>query len=327
MKGNDIFTNAKVVVIGDVMLDRYWWGSVTRISPEAPVPVIRLDRTTTAPGGAANVAVNITSLGAQAFLVGCVGTDDEAAQLKSALGNTGVTGEYLESISERRTCVKTRIIAHSQQVARVDSEETTELDEICSSKIRETLSTVLPAADLIIVSDYAKGTLSPAVLSAVFAAALELNKPVLVDPKGKDFSKYAGATVLTPNRREAAEACKLEESMNDMTNIAGGQLIDSFGFPNVLITESEKGMTLFRKGSEPHHYDAASHEVYDVTGAGDTVIATLGVAFAAGFDLPSAVELANTAAGIAVGQIGTAAITAGQLFDASSLLSKGVAKS
>jgi len=326
MKRPDIFSNARIVVIGDVMLDRYWWGSVTRISPEAPVPVIRLDRTTVSPGGAANVAVNISSLGTQAILIGCVGLDEEAEQLRSAIEGKGVSAAHMVSAKERRTSVKTRIVAHSQQVARVDSEDTSEVDEACSVDLIKQIEDVINDAKLVIVSDYAKGVLSTSVLTNIFAKATEFNIPVLVDPKGKDFAKYSGATVITPNRREAAEACKLDESIENITQIAGNHLIESFDFPNVLITESEKGMTLFEKGKESVHFDAATHEVYDVTGAGDTVIATLGVAIASGFDLPSAVELANMAAGIAVGQIGTAAITSAQLFEASSLLAKGAPK-
>lgn len=318
--------SSKIAIVGDVMLDQYWWGSVNRISPEAPVPVIRHEKTTTAPGGAANVAVNIATLGAEPYLFGCVGSDDEATELASALLSKGVSPEYLLKVQQRRTIVKTRIIAHNQQVARVDREETAYLDEEDSQSLIEKFSAVLHKFELVVISDYAKGTLTPTVLSHVIRESGVAGKTVLVDPKGKDFAKYTGATILTPNRRESAEACKLDESLPMLTIAAGEDLLKTYGFPNVLITESEHGMTLFSQGTEPAHYDAEAHEVYDVTGAGDTVIATLGVALASGFDLPTAVQIANKAAGIAVGQIGTSAIDRKQLSDVINGLSKGVGR-
>ncbi len=312
MTNLDNFKNVRVLVVGDVMLDRYWWGSVNRISPEAPVPVVQLDRISVAPGGAANVAVNVSALGGKAVLIGCVGTDSEAGELRESLESKGVAADRLVVIESRRTTVKTRIVAHNQQVARIDSEDASTISEDDAARACKAISAALREADVAIVSDYAKGFLSQTVLSHVISECRAAGKKVLVDPKGKDFSKYAGASILTPNRREAAEACKLDESRPEMVIAAGKMLLRDFDFQNVLITEGEHGMTLFG-ADETFHIDAAAHQVFDVTGAGDTVIATLGVAIASGFDIRSGVELANTAAGIAVGQIGAAAVTVAML--------------
>lgn len=303
------FKDTRVLVIGDVMLDQYWWGGVSRISPEAPVPIVHLQETTSVPGGAANVAVNIAALGATPILMGSVGQDTEADKLYTALIEKSVSADHLVKYENRATCVKTRIIAQGQQIVRIDREDTDLLDEADSQRLVENLGDLLRDIDLVIVSDYSKGCLTEHVLQQVFSEGIRFDKPVLVDPKGKDFSKYHGAFMLTPNRREAADACKLDETHENMTNVAGDHLLEIFGFDNVLITESEKGMTLFRLDSAPLHFDAIAHEVFDVTGAGDTVIATLGVALAAGLDVAKAVETANIAAGIAVGQIGTSAVT------------------
>lgn len=320
------FKDARVLVIGDVMLDQYWWGGVSRISPEAPVPIVHLQNTTSVPGGAANVAVNIAALGATAILVGCVGQDIEADQLYSALIERSVSPDHVVKYQNRATCVKTRIIAQGQQVVRIDREDTDLLDEIDSKRLVENLENLLRESDLVIVSDYSKGCLTEQVLKQIFSEGIRFNKPILVDPKGKDFSKYKGAFMLTPNRREAADACKIDETHENLTNVAGDHLLEMFGFSNVLITESEKGMTLFRLDSAPLHFDAIAHEVFDVTGAGDTVIATLGVALAAGLDAAKAVEIANIAAGIAVGQIGTSAVTIDYLTNKIGGLVSGVSR-
>jgi rfaE bifunctional protein kinase chain/domain len=304
----DSFQKAKVLVVGDVMLDRYWWGSVGRISPEAPVPVIRHEKTTAAPGGAANVALNVAALGAKAYLIGSVGNDGDASELCRTLEENGVSASNLIRTQSKRTTVKTRIIAHSQQVARVDIEDTAEIDETDAEAVCEAISSVVDDVDVVIVSDYAKGLLSGKVLTHITQSCDGSGKKLFVDPKGKDFSKYRGATVLTPNRREAAEACKLDESVSEMVSKAGEILIRDFDFQNVLITQGENGMTLFGDG-DAFHIDAAAHQVFDVTGAGDTVIATLGVATAAGLEIRSAVHLANLAAGISVGKVGATSVT------------------
>lgn len=301
-------SNSRVLVIGDVMLDRYWWGTVSRISPEAPVPVVSLDRTSLAPGGAANVAVNVRALGASVRLIGCVGEDVEATQLRDALSERSVEADSLVSIDARRTTVKTRLVAHNQHVVRIDSEDTAEIGDDATELLSETISVEIPLADIVVLSDYAKGTLTPPLLAEIFELCKDLGKPVLVDPKGKDFSKYKGASIITPNRREAAEACKLEDFHPRVVLDSGEALLDRYGFASVLITEGENGMTLFENG-ETFHVAAAAHQVFDVTGAGDTVISALAVGLASGLELRGAVELANTAAGIAVGNVGTVAVT------------------
>jgi rfaE bifunctional protein kinase chain/domain len=303
------FENVKVLVVGDVMLDRYWWGSVKRISPEAPVPVVDLKRSTFAPGGAANVAANIAGLGAKPYLVACIGSDADGDTLAELLAGAEISTDFLTRVSTRPTSVKTRIIAHSQQVVRVDLESTDELSQSEHDAIWEKLATAMTNVDAVIISDYAKGLLSAAMLSRLIDEARSLGKTVLVDPKGKDYSRYAGVDLLTPNRREAAEACNLSEDTLDLVDIAGRRLIDELGVRRVLITQSEDGMTLFEKGKDPVHLGTAAKEIYDVTGAGDTVVACLGVALGAGLDFLDAANIANAAAGLVVQQVGTTAIT------------------
>lgn len=304
----DSFSDTKVLVIGDVMLDRYMWGSVSRISPEAPVPVVKMDRTTLAAGGAANVAANVAGLGTTPLLVGLIGDDSESKEFVEVLERTGVSGANLISIADRATTVKTRIIAHSQQIARIDQETDAPLLRDDEAEVIERIRGLMKDANAVIVSDYAKGFLSESLLRSVIDLANESGKQILIDPKGKDYSKYRKASLLTPNRREAADACGLEENTQQMVDIAGKKLLDDLDLESVLITQGEDGMTLFRRGADRHHLDTRARDVYDVTGAGDTVIATLAVAIGSGADLETAAHLANIAAGIVVEQIGTTAI-------------------
>lgn len=308
----DNFSKLKILVVGDVMLDRYLIGDVTRISPEAPVPVVRLKSTSMAAGGAANVAVNVAGLGATAILVGIVGEDDEAKLFPSILGNSRVSSEHLIGVGGRSTTVKTRVIAHSQQVVRVDQEDSDAISVETEEKICDQLRGLIPNVDAVAVSDYAKGMLTDVVLSELISLASANSKPVLVDPKGKQYAKYRGATVLTPNRREAAEACNLDDSPT-IVDEAGTRLMSELDLNALLITQGEEGMTLFRRSAEPFHLTAVAREVYDVTGAGDTVIATLTTAIGAGADLAIAAELANVAAGFVVEQVGTSSVTTSDL--------------
>lgn len=305
----DNFKNVKILVVGDIMLDRYWWGSVKRISPEAPVPVVELQKSTFAPGGAANVASNIAGLGATAYLVGSIGTDHDADTLVGLLEDINVSGDALVRVATRPTSVKTRVIAHSQQIVRVDQETTSEFSPDEHEFLWAKISDVLPKVDAVIVSDYAKGLLSEALLSRLIEAARSFGKMVLVDPKGKSYTRYSGASLLTPNRREAAEACNFDEHMPDMVSIAGNRLMDELDLGMVLITQGEDGMTLFQREKEPLHLSTMAKETYDVTGAGDTVIASLGVALGAGMDFVHSAAIANLAAGLVVEQVGTTAIT------------------
>lgn len=313
MKLIERFARTKVLIIGDVMLDRYWWGDVTRISPEAPVPVVRLQKDTYVPGGAANVAMNSAGLGAHTILVGLIGGDPDAARLRDELGAAGVSGGHLTISDDRPTNVKTRIIAHSQQVVRVDREITSPLSAAETSCVIDSIVRAMDDADVVLISDYAKGLLSAEVLAHIFTCSKKAQKQIVVDPKGKDYGKYRGAAILTPNRKEAAEACNLEPESDDLVETAGRMLLDQLELDAILITESEHGMTLFERGKGSRHYEAASKEVYDVTGAGDTVAATLAVALASGASFQEASRLANIAAGIVVQQIGTASITIDKL--------------
>ena len=302
-------STARILVIGDVMLDRYWWGTVNRISPEAPVPIVRLDKSTSAAGGAANVALNIAGLGAKPILVGVVGDDQDADVLSANLTNVGVNTAGLIRSSDRPTSVKTRIIAHSQQVVRVDYETSLSLNKNDEDRVWSTVSDLIPSVDVVVVSDYAKGLLTTNLLRRLIDAANRAGQKIFVDPKGKDYSKYRGASLITPNRKEAAEACNFEESMSDLVNHSGEKLLSDLSLEMLLITEGEHGMTIFRRGTPPVHIETAAKEIYDVTGAGDTVIASLAVASAVGYNFLDAAKIANVAAGIVVEQVGTTAVT------------------
>jgi D-beta-D-heptose 7-phosphate kinase/D-beta-D-heptose 1-phosphate adenosyltransferase len=229
------------------------------------------------------------------------------------LGDCNVSSENLIEIVDRPTTVKTRIIAHSQQVARVDQEVDEQLNDEQSRRVVQVISKLVTLADSIVISDYAKGFLTNFVLSEILMAARDAGKNVLVDPKGKDYTKYRGASLLTPNRREAADACGLDEDGQSVVDIAGERLMSDHDFRAVLITQGEEGMTLFRRDGQPVHLDAMARSVFDVTGAGDTVIATLAASVGAGTDLETAARLANIAAGLVVEQVGTTAIRADDL--------------
>ncbi len=291
-------SGSRIAVIGDVMLDRYWWGETTRISPEAPVPVVRLDKLTDAVGGAANVAANIASLGATAILVGVIGNDIEGAVLSSLISDLVGVDARLVTIDDRPTTVKTRIVSGGHHVVRVDKEVTSDADLEAS----EQLISAIADADLIVLSDYAKGVLSTATLAAIFASSH--GKMIVVDPKSNDLSLYYGASIVTPNAKEAIAASGKSNSTD-----AGRSLLEDHDFRAVLVTEGEHGMTLHQRDSSPLKYEAKALETFDVTGAGDTVIATLCACLAAGSSLPEAVEIANIAAGIAVSHVGTTIVT------------------
>lgn len=316
MKIPENFNDVKVLVIGDVMVDRFWWGSVDRISPEAPVPVVKLDRSTDVPGGAANVAANISGLGASAVLVGIVGDDKESEVLFDILLKLGVSPNNLIKVSDRSTTVKTRIIAHGQQVVRLDQETNSEIGEIDEDRVFELIKPKILTSDVVLISDYAKGFLTAGLLNKVIALSRENGKPVLIDPKGKDYSKYNGATLLTPNKREAVDAAGLEFNSKDVIDHAGARLFSQLSLDALLITQGEEGMTLFEKNLPALHLKALARDVFDVTGAGDTVIATLAVAVGSGASLADAATLANIAARIVVGQIGTTTISISALQNA-----------
>lgn len=307
------FKKARVLVVGDVMVDRYLWGSANRISPEAPVPIVRLERETSRPGGAANVAANAASLGATVSLVGIVGADPNGTELLESLNQLGVHHPAFHISNSRRTTVKTRLIAQNQQVVRIDREDVTPSTAEEQTGVLELAAGLVDDVDAVILSDYGKGVLSTNVIGHVVGACEATGKPVLADPKGKHFNKYFGSTILTPNRREAAEACKLEESDPDLVIKAGETLIKELDLRSVLITQSESGMTLFQRDVSPKHFPASAREVFDVTGAGDSVIACLGVALAAGCSVEEAARLSNVAAGLSVQHIGAVAVSFDEL--------------
>ena len=302
------FARIKVLVVGDVMLDRYWWGNVSRISPEAPVPVVNLKKTSLVAGGAANVAANIKGLGAETILVGAIGFDEEADLFSKVLKELNLTSEYLLQIENRPTTIKTRVVAHNQHVVRIDQENSKWLEAEQVDKITQNIFNIISDIDVIVVSDYAKGVLTDELLMRLITKASELNKPVIVDPKGKQYQKYKGATLITPNQLEAAQATEIEIGTEDSVKRAGDQLLSDYDFNSVLITRGEDGMTLFQKDAETRNFQASARKVYDVTGAGDTVIATLAVAYGASGDLVVSADLANSAAGLVVEEVGTTII-------------------
>lgn len=303
----DIFSRIgrqRILVIGDVMLDRYWWGSVERISPEAPVPIVRMQKTSLVCGGAANVAVNVAGLGAHPVLVGIKGDDAEGEALDKALNEAGIAADHIFAIADRRTTIKTRIVAHQQHVVRIDSETNDKIADSDVDRILPRIRELAGECGAVIISDYAKGMLTNRMLTEIVNIARDTDTTVVVDPKGRDFDKYRGATVLTPNRREAAEA-----TAHYNPDSAADFLIQRLGLDALLVTEGEDGMTLHRKDGRHEHLDSLAREVYDVTGAGDTVIATFAAAAAAGLDFHGAAALANAAAGRVVGTLGTTHIT------------------
>ena len=302
---------ARVLVVGDAMLDRYWFGAVDRISPEAPVPVVRVTREEERLGGAANVALNVKTLGAQATLLTVVGDDEPARKLRHLLEREGVTA-LLGSDPQLYTIVKLRVIGRAQQLLRVDFENQPD-HEILASLLND-YERVLPAHDVVLFSDYGKGGLThiPRMIELARAAA----KPVLIDPKGSDYSRYAGATVITPNRAELAQVIGAWSSEAQLVERAQA-LRQQHRLDALMLTRSEDGMSLFdgeaRDGGHTR-VPAQAREVFDVTGAGDTVIATLAAMLACGLGLREAMPLANRAGGIVVGKFGTASVSYEELF-------------
>ena len=307
MIGREVVRKARLLVVGDVMLDRYWFGDVDRISPEAPVPVVRVGRTEERLGGAANVARNIAAIGAGAGLLSVVGEDEAGGRIQELLKADGIDAQ-LHRDPGLATTIKLRVIGRQQQLLRVDF-ETEPGHDVLMSKLAA-FEARLKSADLVILSDYGKGGLKH--IERMIAAARAAGKPVLVDPKGDDYSRYKGATLITPNRSEFREVAGRWKSEDDLTELAQ-KLRSDLGLDALLITRSEEGMTLYREG-ERLHVPAVAREVYDVSGAGDTVIAILGVMLAAGASFAEAVQLANKAAGIVVGKLGTAVVHPEELF-------------
>ena len=306
------FEGRRVLVIGDVILDRYLWGSATRVSPEAPVLVVDIDREETRLGGAANVAHNVRALGAHPVLIGAVGEDPAGGELERLLEARGVDPSGLVHVDGRRTTLKTRIIAHHQQVLRADEETREPPTEGSQRALWERIERELASADAVLISDYGKGVASPDLLDRLLPALERRGIPSAVDPREEHFFRYRGVSVITPNAAEAAEAWgRRFRSEKDLIE-AGFGLREKLGARSVLITRGPDGMSLFT--AEGHtHFPTRARKVYDVTGAGDTVVATIAAALAARASLPEACVLANHAAGLVVAQLGTAAATAAEL--------------
>ncbi len=298
---------ARVLVVGDAMLDRYWFGSVDRISPEAPVPVVRIAREEERLGGAANVALNIKSLGAQASLMTVVGTDEPAGKLRKLLAEHGVHS-LLGSDAQLNTIVKLRVIGRAQQLIRLDFENQPD-HEVLAAMLSE-YQRVLPEHDAVLFSDYGKGGLTH--IPRMIALARQAGKPVLVDPKGKDYGRYAGATVITPNREELSQVIGSWSSEAQL-HAAAQQLREAQGFGAILLTRSGEGISLFDDRGHVQ-VPALAREVFDVTGAGDTVIAVLAVLLACGMSLREALPVVNRAGGIVVGKFGAANLGYEELF-------------
>ena len=296
----------RVVVVGDVMLDEFLWGSVARISPEAPVPVVEIASQTFHLGGAANVACNVRSLGGRSAVAGVVGRDAAGQRLRAALAESGVEDALAVDEGHRPTTHKTRIIAHGQQVVRADREDASEVTGALASALLAALRRASAGAGAIILSDYQKGVATRALVKAALAAARRERAPLFVDPKVRHFALYRGAAVVTPNQLEAEQATGVKIRDTDGLHEAGRKILRALGCRAVLVTRGEHGMALVQDGRRPVEIPTAAREVFDVTGAGDTVIASLALATAAGASLQEAAMLANYAAGVVVGKVGTA---------------------
>jgi D-beta-D-heptose 7-phosphate kinase/D-beta-D-heptose 1-phosphate adenosyltransferase len=305
----------RVLVLGDVMLDRFVYGSVARVSPEAPIAVLEVARTVDSAGGAANVARNVAAIGASATLIGVTGDDPWAADLKKEIAYSPTIDAHLIVDFERPTTVKTRYVADGQQMLRADREFRTPLSDEVATKLLAQFERSLQYADIVILSDYAKGVLSDRVTRAAIQAARMANKPVIVDPKAKDLRKYTGATVLTPNRMELQAACGLECGNDQAVESAARPFLDNDICMAMVVTRGKDGMSVVAKGEPVVHLRTMARQVFDVSGAGDTAVAAMSLGLAVGANIVSASTLANLAAGIVVGKLGTAVVTVSELIE------------
>lgn len=315
-RGEELLTRLqgnKVLVVGDLMIDEYIWGGVTRVSPEAPVPIVGITNETLRLGGAANVANNILSLGGQVEVCGVLGDDQMGRWIKSDLKGKNVGTRGIISSSGRPTTVKTRVIAHDQQVVRVDKEVTTPLDRADEEVILGSAESFLGDCGCVVVSDYAKGVITPTLMRRIVELAKSHSVPIAVDPKISQFSIYRGVTVLTPNLFEAAAGAGLVIDSMEALVKAGHLIVEKLDCEYVIITRGDQGMTLFSGKEDFSHIEAYSRQVYDVTGAGDTVMSTLALALASGLTMEEGAYLSNVAAGVVVGEIGTVPISNEQM--------------
>lgn len=309
----ETLANHRVLCVGDVMLDRFVYGQVERISPEAPIPVLRIQREAVTLGGGGNVARNVAALGGQADMVGIVGQDAAGYDLANQFAALGDVASYLITDKTRPTTLKTRYIADSQQLLRADMEVSSRISPDMERQVLLRVSGAMEHCDIVIVSDYAKGMLTDEVIAEIVKLGREKNRRILVDPKGRDFSRYRGAFMLTPNRRELTEATDVKICSVDKAEVAARQLIADFDLGGVLAKLGSDGVCLVMKGLPARHFRTFAREVYDVSGAGDTVMATLALALAGGMSAEDSAELANIAGSLVVGKIGTAVITREEL--------------
>ena len=309
------FKNAKVLVVGDLILDEFLWGDVSRISPEAPVPVVWVKNESFMPGGASNVANNLKALGASVALAGVIGDDERGAILKGELQAKGIDTAGVFVDESRPTTLKTRVVAQHQQVVRIDREKVEHLGGSIISKMMNYLASALKNVDAVIIEDYGKGVITPAVLSRIVPLARRKDKIISVDPKEEHFKYYRGITVITPNNHEASKAVGFTIKDTATLKKAGKALLDKLNCRIVLITLGENGMAVFQKGKPMTHIPTVAQEVFDVSGAGDTVIASYTLSLASGADPVGAAHIANHAAGIVVGKVGIAVVTPEELLN------------
>ncbi|QTA78341.1 Bifunctional protein RfaE domain I domain-containing protein [Desulfonema limicola] len=310
------FNSCRILVVGDLMIDEYVWGTVDRISPEAPVQIVSVDREDYTLGGAGNVVNNLAALGAEVSVAGVIGTgtDGDRVLEKVELLNADTAGIIREP--KRPTTRKTRIIAANQHVLRIDRETGRDISKTTFNALKSFVSRKIPETDVVLISDYGKGLITIPFIRYILNTAKKYGKLTIADPKGLDFSKYSGVSLLTPNQKEAGLASGIE--IKDKTGIikAGNKLLKTTGIKNLLITCGQNGMILFEQGHEPHTIKAEARQVFDVSGAGDTVLSVFGLSIASGFLFKEAAALANTAAGIVVGKLGTATVSQKELLSA-----------
>ncbi len=309
------FERAGVLVVGDLILDEFLWGDVSRISPEAPVPVVWVKKESFMPGGASNVANNLSSLGAKVYLAGVVGDDERGAILKGELEQKGVNTAGIVIDDSRPTILKTRVVAQHQQVVRIDKEKVDPLNAGVVTKLIKYIENIIDDIDAVIIEDYGKGVITSELLSKVVPIAKRRNKIISVDPKEEHFKYYRGISVITPNNQEASRAVGFEIKNNATLVMAGEALLKKLNCKIVLITLGENGMAVFQKAKPMKHIPTVAQEVFDVSGAGDTVIASYTLSLAAGADPIAAAHIANCAAGIVVGKVGIAVVTQDELLN------------
>ncbi len=314
------FTKLNVLVVGDLMIDEYVWGDVDRISPEAPVPVVSVNKISYTLGGAGNVVSNLVSLGANVSVIGTAGIGETAAILIDKLKEFNVETQGIIQEAYRPTTRKTRIIASNQQMLRIDNEKTEQINLKTFNKLKQMIVQQIPNVDLVIISDYAKGIITKKIIKTIVDTSRHHKILTIADPKGLDFSKYKNISILTPNKKEAGLATNTEIISQSDLFAAGGKLLDQINLHSLLITCGKDGMILFEPGNDPFVIESNARQVFDVSGAGDTVISVLGLGLASGSSLKDSAVAANIAAGIVVGKIGTATLSTKELINSLNLL-------